>query len=157
MEAQLDRAQACVTEHRAAAHALVRVDELAARGVREDAVALPAEKPPDRLVASAAEQIPDRDLDDPVAAVVEVDRLEDRVNGLGVGRVASDEQALEQRAIGHRVAARVALDAVVGADDHDRRLLGGARLGIPCGAERRVERIAVDPRLDRCDPHQSPL
>ena len=74
------------------------------------------------------EEVPDGDLDDPVAAVVQVDGLDDAVDGVGVGRVDPDEQALEQLAIGNRVAARVALDAVVGADDDDRRVLVGARL-----------------------------
>ena len=70
--------------------------------------------------------------------------------------VEADEQPLEQLAVGQRVAARVALDAVVGADDHDRRLLGRPRLGVPGGEERRLERVAVAPRLDRRDAHHSP-
>ena len=69
----------------APAHALVGVDELAARRVREDPVALAAEEPPDRLVPRAPEEIPDGHLDDPVAPVVEVDRLDDLVHGLRVG------------------------------------------------------------------------
>jgi len=66
-------------------------------------------------------------------------------------------ETLEQGAIRYRVPAGVALDAVVGVDHDDRRFLEDARLGIPGGAERRVEGIAVDPRLDCCDAHQSPL
>ena len=37
--------------------------------------------------------------------------------------VEAEQQPLEQLAVRQRVAARVALDAVVGADDHDRRVL----------------------------------
>ena len=70
-----------------------------------------AEQAPERLVARAAEQVPDRDLDDPVAPVVEVDRLDDPVDGVGVRHVDADEQALEELAVRHAVAARIALDA----------------------------------------------
>ena len=80
----------------------------------------------------AADEIPDGDLDDPVAAVVEVDGLEDLVDGLGARAVDADEQPLEQLAVRNAVAARVPLDAVVGADDDDRRVL--------------VRRAAPDPR-----------
>ena len=103
-----------VAERGTAADALVCVDELAARRVREDATAVPAEQPPHRLVPSAPEEIPRCDLDDPVAPVVEVDRLDDAVHGVGVRHVAADEQPVEERTIGHVVAARVALDPVVG-------------------------------------------
>ena len=102
MEAQLDCAHACSAERGAAADALVGVDELAARRVREDATAFPAEQPPHGLAPSAPEKIPHRDLDDPVAPVVEVDRLDDPVHGVGVRYVEADEQPLEERAIGQR-------------------------------------------------------
>ncbi len=68
-------------------------------------------------------------------------------------RVDPDAQLLEQLAVGQAVAARVALDAVARADDDDRRILVRAWLGVPGGRERRIQRIAVPPRLDRCDAH----
>ena len=134
VEADLRGAHARVAQCPAAAHALVRIDELAARCVRADSAPLAAEQLPQRLVPCAPDEIPDGDLDDPVAPVMEVDGLDDPVDGVGVGYVDSDEQALEQLAIRNRIAARVALDAVVGADDHDRRVLVGARLGVPGAA-----------------------
>ena len=157
VEAKLHRLYARVAEREAAANAFVRRDELAARRVGEDAVlacprgAARAARPSARATRSQTAT-----SSDPVPAMVEVDGLADPVDDLRVRRVDPDEEPLEQLAVGERVAARVALDAVVGADDDERRVLMSARLGIPCGRERRVERIAVAPRLDRRDVHHSP-
>ena len=85
--------------------------------------------------------------------MVEVDRLAQLADHLGSHRVDADEQPLQQLAVGQRVPARVSLDAVVTADDHHRRLLLGARDGIPRHPERRLEREDVAPRLDRGDAH----
>ena len=139
-----------------ALRALLRRDELARRRIGADALALASKEAPQRVLVRAPTEVPDRDLQDPVAAVMEVDGLEDPVDVRVLG-VGADEQALQQRLIRKGVAARVALDALVGAHDHDRRVLMRARHGIPRGRERRVERVAVDPRLDRGDSHQSPL
>ena len=122
MEPELHGADAGVSKCSAASDAFVRVDEFTARGVPEHPVALASEHLPDGLVLRTAKQVPDRNLDDPVTTVVKVDGLDDPVNGLRVD-LDPDEQALEQLAIGHAVAARVPLDAVVGADDDDRGLL----------------------------------
>ena len=88
---------------------------------------------------------------------MEVDGLAELAHDLAAQRVDPDQQPLEQRAVGQRVAARVALDAVVAAHDHDRRLLREARLGIPGHAQRRIPRPRVAARLDGGDAHQSPL
>ena len=153
VQSKLDRAYTCIPQREAAAHALIGRNELSARRIREESVPVASEESPQRLIVRASDEIPDRDLDDPVAAVVEVDALDDPVHRVGLLGIASDEQTLEQVAVGHPVAARVTLDPVVGADDHDRCVLMRSRLGIPCGRERRVERVAVDPRLDRRDAH----
>ena len=89
--------------------------------------------------------------------MVEVDGLAELAHDLGPQRVDADEQPLQQLAVGERVAARVAVEALVAVHDHDCRLLPRARLRIPRDAQRRVERERVAPRLDRCDAHQSPL
>ena len=84
--------------------------------------------------------------------MVQVDCLDESVDGACVRRVDADEEPLEELAVGDGVAARVALDSVVGADDDDRRVLVRSRHGIPGGRERRIERVAVPSRLDspRC-------
>jgi hypothetical protein len=153
VQAELDRAYARLPQRAAAPNALVRVDELAARRVREDAVARSPEEPPERLAAGAADKVPDGELDDPVAAVMEVDRLDDAMNDLGVLDLPPDEEALEELAVGDAVAARVPLAALVRAHDRDGRVLVGARDGVPRGRERWIERVAVAPRLDRRDLH----
>ena len=91
------------------------------------------------------------------SAVVEIDDLAELAHDLRPQRVDADEQPLEQRAVGQPVAARTALEAVVAAHDHDRRLLPRPRHGIPGDPKRRLEREDVPPRLDACDLHQSPL
>ncbi len=153
VEAEFHGAHARVAQGGAPAHALVGVDELAARRVREDPVALAAEEAPDRFVPRAPDEIPDRHLGDPVAPVVEVDRLDDPVDCLRVGDVEAEQQPLEQLAVRQRVAARVALDAVVRADDRDRRFLGRSWLRVPGGEERRLEWVSIPPRLDGRDLH----
>ena len=98
---------------------------------------------PERLVERSADEIPDGDLDRPVAAAGGSRRSR---RSRGRSRCAADRprrEALERLAVGKAVAARVALDAVVGADEDDRRVLMRARHGVPGGRERRIERIAV--------------
>ena len=156
VEPELQGAYAGTTQRDGTLGALLRRDELTRRRIGADAVALASQQAPQRGLVRAPTEVPDRDLQYPVAAVVEVDGLEDPVDVRALG-VGADEQALEQRLVGKAVAARVALDSVVRAHDHDGRVLMRARHRVPCGRERRVERVAVDPRLDRGDSHQSPL
>ena len=156
MEAELHRLHAGVAKGHAALRALLGGDELAARRVGEDAFPRATEELPERLTPRASDEVPDGDLERPVPPVVEVHRLADPVDDVGLERVDAHEQTLEQLAVGQRVPARVALDALVGADDDDRRVLVRAGLRIPRRAERRVQRIAVASRLDRRDPHYSP-
>ena len=90
-------------------------------------------------------------------AAVEVDRLD---RSRATTSVANGSRPTSKRsrsvAIGQVVAARVALHARRrSATTTTRRVLVRARHGIPGGAERRVERIAVPPRLDRRDPHSA--
>jgi hypothetical protein len=84
---------------------------------------------------------------------MEVDGLAELAHDLGAQRIDADEQALEQGAVRQRVTRCVPLDAVVAANDHERRLLRRARLGIPGDAERRLPRPRVAARLDRGDAH----
>jgi hypothetical protein len=73
-------------------NALLRVDELPGRGIGEEHFVprLP-EQLPERAILGAREQIPDRDLDGPVAAVVEVDRLDHAVYGPRIRSIRSEE------------------------------------------------------------------
>ena len=104
VEAQLDRPHAGVAQRRHAARALVRLDELAARGVGEDPLGAAAEQPPQRLAERAGDQVPDRDLGGPRPPAVEVDRLAQLAHDLGAARVEADQQPLEQRRVGQVVA-----------------------------------------------------
>ena len=154
MEADLRRLDAGVAQRLAAPDALVRVDQLPARRVGADPIALAPEQLPDRDFCGACDEIPDGDLDDPVPPVVQVDGLDDPVHRARVGRVDADEEPLEELAIGDGVTARVALDSVVGADDDDRRVLVRPRHRIPRGRERRIEGVAVASRPDCRDAHR---
>ena len=156
MQAELHRLDAGVAENDAALRALLGRDELPARRVGQDLVPGPTEELPERLISRASDEVPDGDLDRPVPPVVEVHRLADPVDDVGLERVDAHEQALQELAIGQPVPARVSLHALVGAHDDDGRILVRARRRIPGCAERRVERIAVPPRLDRRDLHYSP-
>ena len=153
VEAELDRTHAGVAELDAAPNALLGRDELARRRVRAHALACSAEELPERDSLRPSGEIPDGDLEDPVAAVVEVDALDDPVDDVVARRVDAEEEAREEPVIREPVSARVALDTVVRAHDRDRRLLLRPRHGVPRRVERRVERIPVAPGLDRRDLH----
>ena len=144
---------ALVAQCHGAAHALVDRHEFAARGVGEDPVLAAAEHLPEGLIARSPYEIPNGDLERPAASVMEVDGLEDPVDDVGARRIESDEQPLEELAVGQAVAARVAFDAVIRADDNDRCVLVRAWPGVPGNRERRIERKAIPPRLDRSDAH----
>jgi len=94
-----------------------------------------------RLLMSGdlADDVPQGDLERPVAARVEVDRLE-RPDMPGDGqRILPDEQVLERLEAVHRVARADPDDALVGLDPHDRGGERAARLRVPRGVERRVQ------------------
>ncbi len=156
VKTKLDGADAGIAQGDAATCPLLGGDELPARRVREEASAAASEQPPQGLVLRAADEIPDRDLERPVSTVVEVDRLADPVDDVGARRIDSDEKAFQELAVREGIPARVAFGTVVRADDDECRVLVLARHGIPGGGERRVERVAVLPRLDRGDAHHSP-
>ena len=156
MEANLDRLDAGVAKRDAPARALVRLDELAARRVGEEAVGAAAEELPDRLAGRLADEIPDRSLDDPGPAAVEVDGLADLPHELRAERVEADEERLELGAIRECVAARPSREPLVRVNANERRDLMIARDRIPGCTERRVEVDAVASGLDGCDAHQLP-
>ena len=151
VEADLARADAGIAQGDAAARALVGTDQLAARGVRVDPLVASAEQHVHGLAERPADEVPDRDLERPGAAAVEVDGLADVAHDLDAAGVDALEVTLELGAIGQVIAARVALEPLLGAHDHERRVQLAAGLGIPGRAERRVERDRVAPRLDRRD------
>ena len=157
VKADLDGLHARVAKRDAAARALGRLDQLAARRIGDEAIRAAAEELPDGLAGHLPDQIPDGGLGDPGAAAVEVDRLTELTDDLRAEGVKADEERFEQRAIGQVIAARPARDAVVGVDADERRLLVVARNRVPGSAERWVEGHAVAARLDRADPHQPPL
>jgi hypothetical protein len=70
-------------------------------------------------------------------------------------RVGADEQVPVGVEAVHGVAGADADDAVVGVDAHDRRVEHGAGLGVPGGAQRRVEREAHPVQRDVGDLHRS--
>src|SRR5256714_11957431 len=131
VEADLDRADPGVPKLDDPRGALLGRHELGTRGVREQPLGAASEQPPARRLERASGEIPDSRLERPGSSVVEVDRLADLVDDLGPQGIDTDEQPLEQVAVGQRIAARVALEPFVAADDHDRRLLRGAGDGIP--------------------------
>ena len=143
VEAELDGADAPLAKRETALDALLRLEQLAARGVGEEPLAS-GRRGASRAATSSAlpTSVPDRDLDRPRPAAVQVDRLADLADDLRPQRVDADEQTLEQLPVGQSVAARRdARDALVRVHEHDGRLLRGPRHRIPGGAERRVERV----------------
>ena len=93
----------------------------------------------------------DRDLDRPRPPPWKSTVSQDLAHRLGPHRVHADEQPLEQRDVGQRVAARVARDAVLGAHDHERLLDRRARRRVPRRPERRIEVPRVAAHLDPRD------
>ncbi len=156
MEPDLHRADPRLAKLDHSRDTLLERKQLCIRRVREQPLRPPAEQLPARRLERAADEIPHGDLRRPWARVVEVDRLAQLVYDLSAERIDADEQPLEELTVRQRVAACVALDSVVAADDHDRRLLPRARDWVPGDAERRLEREDVASRLDAGDAHQSP-
>ena len=124
-----------------------------ARGIGRDAVAGATEERGDREPGDLADDVPQRDLDRPVAAGVEVDRLEDADVVRDRQRIAADEQVLEGLEAVHRVARSDADDALVGLDPDDRRRERAARDGVPGGREGRVEGQDQTVQADAGDAH----
>ena len=79
-----------------------------------------AEQRRDRQPGDLADDVPEGHLERPVAAGVEVDRLERPDVPRDGQRVLADEQVLERLEAVHRVARPDADDALVGLDPHDR-------------------------------------
>ena len=73
----------------------------------------------------------------------EVGRLTDLPDDLGAERVEADEEALEDGHVRKEVAGRMADDPFISMHTDDLGLLLCSRYRIPCGAERRIERIPV--------------
>src|SRR5262249_3421858 len=125
--------------------------------VRDQLLVAPAEQLPQRDAERLAERVPDRDLDGPRPAAVEVDRLADLADDLGALDVDTGEQPLAEGPGGQPVAARRPPGAPLGGVDEDGgRLLLRPRHWIPGGSKRRVERVPVDAGLDPGDPHVPP-
>ena len=139
MEADLDRLHAGVSKRHAPRRPFVRLEQLGARDIREQALRAAAEELPQRLPRRLAEQVPDGCLDRPRPAAVEVDRLLQLADELRPERIETDENRLEQLVVGQLVAARPPRDAFVGVDADERRILVVPRRGIPGDVERRVE------------------
>ena len=97
--------------------------------------------------------VPQRRLERPVPAGVEVDGLEDADVMRDVERVLPDEQVLERLEPVHRVTGPDADHALVGLDADDRDREARARHGIPGRREGRVERDDETEQPDRADPH----
>ena len=112
-----------------------------------------AEERRDRDSGDLADDVPQRDLDRPVATGVEVDRLEDADVAGDRQRIAADEQVLEGLEAVHRVARSDADDALVGLDPDDRRRERAPRDRVPGGRERRVERQDETVEADGGDTH----
>ena len=102
----------------------------------------------DRQPGDLADDVPQRDLERPVAAGVEVDRLEDADVVRDRQRIAADEQVLEGLEAVHRVARSDADDALVGLDPDDRRRERAARERVP-GGRRTAGRAGATSRSSR--------
>ena len=112
-----------------------------------------AEQGRDRQAGDLAGDVPQGDLERPVAAGVEVDRLE-RPDVPGDGqRVLADEQVLVRLEAVHRVARADPDDPLVGLDPDDRRRERAPRDRVPGGRERRVERHDEAVEADAGDAH----
>ena len=130
-----------------------RWEQHPARRVCGDRVRRPAEELGDGLPGDLATDVPERRLERPVSAGVEIDRLEDADMAIDGERVLADEQMLERLEPVHRVTRADADDAFVGLDPDDRHRELGPRHGVPGRGERRVERDAEALETDGADPH----
>ena len=140
IDPDLQRAEALLAQAQRGLGARGGRQQRSARGVGRDPVGRPAEQRRDRQSGDLPGDVPQADLERPVAAGVEVDRLEDAdVAGDGQ-RVLADEQVLVRLEAVHRVARADADHALVGLDAHERDREEPPRLGVPGGRERRLER-----------------
>ena len=163
IDPDLERAR---TPPRAGAAPIRRAPPAAAASRTRRRPGCPSVAPPKSVATGQpgdlADDVPQRDLERPVAAGVEVDRLEDADVTGDRQRIAADEQVLEGLEAVHRVARSDADDALVGLDPDDRRRERAARDRVPGGRERRVERQDETVQSDAGDTHvgsiaQSPL
>ena len=117
----------------------------------------PAEERRDRQTGDLPGDVPQRRLERPVAAGVEVDGLEHADVACDGQRVLPDEQVLVRLEPVHRVAGPDADHALVGLDAHDRDREGPTRLRIPGGRERRFEGNHETLQPDGRDPHHGSI
>ena len=96
-----------------------RREQHPARRVGRDAVERATEERRDGQPGDLAREVPQRDLERPVAPGMEVDRLQRPDVARDGQRILAEEQVLERLEAIHRVARPDAHDALVGLDPHD--------------------------------------
>ena len=107
------------------------IAQRAGRGVGADLVAQPAQQLPARLAGRLAREIPQREVERPAAAVMELQVVERAVMPLDRQRILADEQVLVPGEAEHEVARADAGDALVGVDPHDGRSPSGGAARCP--------------------------
>ena len=131
IDPDLERAEPFVAQTQRRFGAGRRGQEHPARGIGGDPVAGAAEQGRDREPGDLADDVPQGDLERPVAAGVEVDRLErPDVPGDRQG-IPADEQVLVGLEAVHRVARADPDDPLVGLDPDDGRRERAPRDGVP--------------------------
>src|SRR3546814_7084631 len=104
MEAQLQGAEAGLGEALGGLGHGPGIAQHAGGGVGAHAVAAPAEQAPHRLAGDLAGEVPEREVEGPAAAVVELDVRQHLVVALDTARVLADEEILVAGKAEHEVA-----------------------------------------------------
>ena len=125
----------------------------AARGVGRDRLDRTAEEGGHRHACDLAGDVPEGDLEGPVAPGVEVDGLQRPHVASDGQRILPDEEVLEGLEAVHRVARPDAHHALVGLDPHERDREARPWHGIPGGREGRFERDPQALDVDGADLH----
>jgi hypothetical protein len=121
-QAQLEGAEALLSEGKRILGAPLRGTKLAGRRIEGDSPDGAAEQLHDRSALCLAHHIPEGNLEGPVAAGVEGDRLEHPYVTLELTRILPDEEVLVAAEPIHGVARAEARDPLIGLDDDERGL-----------------------------------
>src|SRR5260221_453067 len=129
------------------------IAQRARRGIGADAIGEATEQLPAGLTEDLAGEVPQSEVERPAPAVVKIDVGQETVVPFEGERVLADEKVLMAAKADHQIPGSDADRTFVGAHAHDRRIELRARLGVPAGAEGRIQIQAMLGDLDPSDLH----
>jgi hypothetical protein len=149
MEAQLQRAKALCDKAFGLLRKRALIAQHAAGRIGAHSIGESSQELPTGLAGDFSGKIPERKIEGPAAAVVEVNVGKDAIVALDGERVLAYEQIFMPSEANHPVARTIADETAVRRHPHDRRIQMNTRLTVPACLERRIKCEPVVGDIDR--------